>query len=340
MNDFEKAIRLLALVDAFPSAEASIEHLWTNLSVTEAERMRMASGLTTEWRFAPVFASLPWVKLIHGMDQRQHPIDSKNEFQVPDSFAIVQPKQICPKESPLLIDSKSVAPKKKTANISSQQMKALQRYADTAGIPLLIAVFWRELAMWTMHLPDQFDVRPSGELFLNHDDALHRDVSAIFSDVLLAIESGWYRRTTYDSGATGFHLRDENLGYIVEDAIRTSQGEFVELTEVESGILNVIYRGNVAHRERSGNKTVVERKSTTAVVTKVSSIINFLMENMDVYNDADAPALAFATAESFRQKLAVSHSSNLPKEMTAETNRLYHHVFGIQVEEEPKPDRD
>src|SRR3954451_21037507 len=105
MNPQEKLQRLLKVRAAFPhETEALIDELIGALPFTTDEHERVARGITSESRFADVFSALDWTGMIHGLDQWQLPISSKDEWQVPDYVAFVRTPNREP--SPVLLEAK------------------------------------------------------------------------------------------------------------------------------------------------------------------------------------------------------------------------------------------
>jgi hypothetical protein len=97
----------------------------------------------------------------------------------------------------------------------------------------------------------------------------------VFSDTLLLISTDWRRKTTYDPSAVGFHLRHPELGFIVHDHLAVNGKNFVQLSEVESGIINRMMRSKVLDVRRDGIGTTVTSASTTEAVAKASSIYSW-----------------------------------------------------------------
>ena len=73
----------------------------------------MAGFKIEDW-FEWVFSTLPWVVMIHGLDQQQFPSRSKRTYQVPDFIVIVETTAMT--HQPLLVEVKRVPQQKKTLN--------------------------------------------------------------------------------------------------------------------------------------------------------------------------------------------------------------------------------
>lgn len=109
---------------------------------------QLQRGLPAEDEFAALCVWSGRCRLIHGLSQEQFPASSKEQFQVPDLFAVFD---VGGQEVPVLIEVK-------TANDDLLKFPAayhrrLRTYAEAVGLPLLIA--WRgQFGLWTL-----FDIR-------------------------------------------------------------------------------------------------------------------------------------------------------------------------------------
>lgn len=151
----------------------------------------------------------------------------------------------------------------------------------------------------------------------------------IFSDTLLVVNKTWRRRTTYDPAAEGYHLRHPEHGFIVADALATDGQNFVELTEVESGIINRIMRYKVLETRKDGGRTVVTTESTTESVAKATSIIHLLLEEFEAFGEETAPSRAFDTLARLKTSAAIAIHAYLPQNNTQQVHALLEHTFGI-----------
>src|SRR5882724_6540185 len=91
----------------FDVPEAVRIALQSQLSGGSPEQVeRFISGFKIEDWFEWTFCAMPWVKLIHGLDQQQFPGGSKEEYQVPDFLMLVETSAL--KHQPLLVEVKRV----------------------------------------------------------------------------------------------------------------------------------------------------------------------------------------------------------------------------------------
>jgi len=335
MNPREQLQRLLRVKAAFSGADAEIlvETLARSLPLTTAEHERAERGLTSEGRFADVFAALDWAVLIHGLEQRQLPTSSKDEWQVPDHLVFVRTPDR--DASPVLVETKLVSGDKITLEVSLTQMRALEKYGSVFGVPVLFSVFWEKLHLWTTHTPDQF-TRVSKFGKLKFDDAIHGDVSVIFSDTLLLIDTKWQRKITFDPTAEGCHLRHPERGFLVDDHLAVDGENFVQLTEVESGIINKIMRYKVVNVEKDGARSTLTVIGTTDSVAKASSIVHLLLEEFEAFGEESEPARAFNTLVRLKLNVGIPIRPYLPPKATPQMRELFLRTFGFSWPEEEK----
>ena len=328
MNPQEKLQRLLKVKAAFPGGQTGtlMDTLVSDLPFTLEKNERAERGLASESRFADVFSALDWAVLIHGLDQWQLPLDSKSEWQVPDHLIFVRPPKR--EASPVLVETKLVSGQKATFEISLSQLELLERYAVVAGMPLVLAIFWQRLHLWTTHTPDQL-TRKARVARLAFDDATRSDVSVIFADTLIVISPTWQRRTTYDPNAKGFHVRHPDRGFIVEDYLATDGSTFVKLTEVESGIINKIMRPKTLKVTKNGTRSIVLTASVTDGVAKASSIVHLLLEEFEAFGEESEPARAFGTLARLKRIAHLPIHAYLPTNNTTQVQRLFERTFGF-----------
>jgi Holliday junction resolvase len=108
---------------------------------------RLQIGLPAEDEFSAILGLLGRCQLVHKLDQGQFPPESRSLYQVPDLIAIFDYHG---RSIPVLIEVKTE--KDATVSWRPDYRERLQRYADTLGLPLLVA--WRHKTLWTL-----FDVR-------------------------------------------------------------------------------------------------------------------------------------------------------------------------------------
>ena len=101
---------------------------------------RFISGFKIEDWFAWIFCAMPWVQLIHGLDQQQCPQSSKEEYQVPDFFVIVETSALI--HRPLLVEVKRVPRERQSLKLNRSQVALCEHYVSALNIPLVYVVYW------------------------------------------------------------------------------------------------------------------------------------------------------------------------------------------------------
>ena len=105
--------------------------------------LRLQIGLPAEDEFSVVLSWLGRCRLVHKLDQVQSPPESRDYIRVPDLLAVFDYHG---RDVPVLIEVKSSIDK--TLSWRPDFRDALQRYADTMNLPLLIA--WRHRTFWAL----------------------------------------------------------------------------------------------------------------------------------------------------------------------------------------------
>lgn len=104
---------------------------------------RLAYGLPAEDEFSVILNWLGRCRLVHKLDQLQHPLKSRETYRVPDMLAVFE----CDSSTiPVLIEVKSTV----DPIISWRQdyIFGLQTYAKLLNLPLLVAWKWQDF--WTL----------------------------------------------------------------------------------------------------------------------------------------------------------------------------------------------
>ena len=104
---------------------------------------RLQVGLPAEDEFSVILSWLGRCRLVHKLDQVQSPRESRKHLRVPDLLAVFDYHG---RDVPVLIEVKTGIDK--TLSWRPDFRDALQRYADTMKLPLLIA--WRHRTFWAL----------------------------------------------------------------------------------------------------------------------------------------------------------------------------------------------
>ena len=80
VNDFEKAALLVKLEKAFNVDNEQLKIFLSQIKSTEIKEnfSRIKRGLNIEAEYQDLFETLPWIKNLHGLEQKQNPIHKKD----------------------------------------------------------------------------------------------------------------------------------------------------------------------------------------------------------------------------------------------------------------------
>jgi hypothetical protein len=142
-----------------------------------AERVRrLEVGLPAEDHFMLLLSWLGRCHLLHRLDQLQLPPHSTSAFRVPDLLAVFFYEG---GETPVLIEVKKT--EKEKLKWSEKYFGALKQYADLLQLPLLVAVQWQRLGLWTLN-----DAGVFKKANINH----HLDIKAAINNSLMCELAG------------------------------------------------------------------------------------------------------------------------------------------------------
>lgn len=102
-------------------------------------------GLPAEDEFAAIVNWMGKCELIHKLDQAQVPLESKNDYRVPDFIAFFRYKEAT---VPVLIEVKTT--KTKRLSWKPEFYNGLVRYAKKLRLPLLVAWKYKPFSMWAL----------------------------------------------------------------------------------------------------------------------------------------------------------------------------------------------
>src|SRR6266498_2023257 len=176
----------------------------TSLTMEKAiERFKaLERGLPAEDEFVTLINWLGKCELIHKLDQEQTPLSSRDQYQVPDFFAVFNVNE---RKIPVLIEVKST----KNTNLkwSEKYFEKFKRYANLLNLPLLIA--WKctfnesDFAYWTLFDSSAFE-KPYKSYKISLQIASRENLlGQLAGEFALAIEAG-----------VGLHLNLKLIGDI------------------------------------------------------------------------------------------------------------------------------
>lgn len=137
-------------------------------------------GRRAERMFEYVVASLGKADLITTEDAAA-PLYAGLEVQAPDYFVSLKAGQ------KFFVEVKNTAPKSihTPVTFGHAYLSRLKRYAKLKGHPLLIAVYWNGLRIWTINKVEDFETE-KGTIILRFLDAYQRSIAGDFGDRMVA----------------------------------------------------------------------------------------------------------------------------------------------------------
>jgi len=234
--EIEKMRVLHDLHTQFDVPEALRSTLHSQLRPGSQEKLdRFMRGFKIEDWFEWIFCPMPWVQLIHGLDQQQFPHRSKEQYQVPDFLVIVETSALT--HQPLLVEVKRVPREKETLKLQDSQVTLCQQYASTVNIPLVYAVYWDKFSAWTMNTVDAFETKLSTRK-LSMLKALELDCSAILGDISHLVPHALVRQSRFTKrDVTPDCVQHHKYGRLLSDTVILGDKR-VEMTSIESAVID------------------------------------------------------------------------------------------------------
>lgn len=272
--DIEKIRVLHDLRTQFDVPPALREELESQLAQSDqAVIERFVGGFTIEDWFEWTFSAIPWVKLIHGLDQQQLPERSKELYQVPDFMMLVETSRH--EDQPLLVEVKRVPVQKATLKLQAAQVDLCERYAATLRIPLVYVVYWEKFSAWTLTTPDAFE-RGASARRLPVTSAFERDCGLILGDISYVVPPALTRVSRYHSQG---EVPEDSSGHKKHGrrvfdmaSLGTTR---VEMNELESAAVDsMLTMTQVSSTRREAGETELVERPDNLHLLKLSSWIN------------------------------------------------------------------
>ena len=249
--EIEKHRLIHDLKDQFQVPDSMVEELSSQLSEEDQQRMeRFSSGFKTEDWFKWIFSEMPWVRLAHGLDQSQAPLDSKLEYQVPDFLVLAEASDKTNK--PVLVEVKGVSGKKQTLRVQETQMRLCEAYAASVNLPLVYATYWSMFNCWTANPPQSFE-RKGKSAKLSVLKAIEGDCSLLFGDMFFLIPRRVTRVSQYDKTCTeSDRAVHPKYGALISDTAMLDE-KAIQLKPIESAALDAALSWRVASKHQLSN---------------------------------------------------------------------------------------
>lgn len=235
MSEMEKAQLIHHLQENFDVPEEMIQLLISQITDPDLKNNlpRIKKGLKIEDEYQSIFGALPWVKNIHGLNQKQEK-KHKKEYQTPDYSLLIEDSQ--KKRFPLLVDVKCVEGDKQSCQLSPKQITSLNNYSRDTKTNLLIAIYWKKYRFWTHNCLKNFTGKKKNKIKLN--EAVSNDLSHILSDYIFQVTKPFYRKTIFSEGGEVLIGTHEKYGNIQKVFIGQELDQLEECTIVESCLID------------------------------------------------------------------------------------------------------
>jgi len=330
-NEIHKAQILHDLKENFEVPE---ELLNTFISQIENDNVRdnisrFFKGYTIEDNFSYTFSSLPWIKLLHAVEQKQYPTSSKEKFQVSDYFIFYENSKN--EIYPLSIEVKSVTGTKETLkNIMPVQLQNCLHYSEILNATLLYAIYWENFNLWTLNTFEHFE-RKTSNYKLSFENAYKNDISIILGDLNYVIDSPIYRKTTYNTSQSNLEkVHHAKFGEILKDEVSLDESDgFIEINQAESAIIDSFAKMEVISEKNINGVDILEvlEKSKGVYIPKLSTLIvsHIAVFNLELNNEYCETSRRLIIE--FMKKLKIKSSFQIPKIKTPITDSLFETAF-------------
>ena len=325
MSDIEKIQIIHDVKETFNVSEDHLNELVNQIENSDFKENldRFFRGYKIEDIYSFIQGALPWVTLLHGLQQNQYPLLSKETYQVPDYLCIFEDAKNI--EHPLLVEVKSVKGDKKSLELMRHQVDALQSYANIINIPLLIAIYWEKYGFWT-HVPLDIFEEKINKFKITLENAYKSDVSPIFGDISFVIDKPIYRKTTYGTTSEEVPVH-EKYGAILKDSISSDGLNYLDISLIESAIIDAFLNMGVESKNSSDGETVVMEKSKGNYIVKLSNLVIRHLGVFEVEPSFEYANFSRIEIIELMKKLSITFSYAIPSIANNCTRKLYNAAF-------------
>lgn len=317
--EIEKFHVLHKLESEFNVSDYVRQDLHAQLNDEDQDRIsRFMEGFKIEDWFRWTFSAMPWAHLIHGLHQQQSPVRSKSEFQVPDFLTVFEASDLT--LQPLLVEVKRVSGMKMSLEIQESQIGLCEKYASTLNIPLVYAVYWHRLSVWTLNTPDSF-VQKSSTRKLELTTAFELDCGGVLGDISFLVPQSLARVTVFDHQAPPGGIRHETLGTIVSDVVSVGKKEFA-LTTVETAAVDCILSMRDVSKTVDGSKTTIKQHLDDTYLTKLSNWITRHLAIFGITPTEEHSNVSAHTISNLMKKLECTHCHMFPTDRTPQISQV------------------
>lgn len=327
MNEINKIRTIHDVKTNFPEVDKSFISLLEESIIDNKEILeRYYRGFSKEDLFFSLWSSLPWVSLIHKLDETQLPEQSKEKYQVPDFTVLFETYKKT--DVPVFIETKSVPGKKiKLTNIQDKQVNGIKKYGKVFSIPYYYAIFWSDFYLWTINSIDIFKKKKRKYEF-SLQEAIKTDLSVVFSDFSFYL-SGIYRKIVCDSSLT----RDASccqteFGVITNEYYSFDKMNWNVLEAVESAVLDAVIPLNSYDLRKNDSITEIYEESQDNNLVKLSTMI---MRHIAIFKlplTYEYFQISIKVVYSLINKLNIKPIYMLPLDFSLNTDYLIQTAFG------------
>lgn len=324
-EDMEKLHLIHRVKNTFLVNDSDIHKLLKEVDTDKRkDAERVFSSLAVEDRFGLLYGSLPWVHLLHGLQQKQLPDSSKQEYQVPDYLLFFEASS--QKHVPFLVDVKWSSGMKTTLEIMKRQFEGLQSYASVLGIDWVLAIYWERARLWTLNAPDILEAKTK-KFKISLERSLKNDLSVILGDLTFVVPQ-LFRVTIFDSSVTdGSRPTHGKYGAVVSDRAGLSETTLSDIEPVQSAIIDSYMEMEEKRSTSEGKRTELLESSKDTYMLKLSTIIMHHLGTMHAEITNQDALKSRASVVEFMKKLGVIQSFAIPSQRSPISDSLYRQAF-------------
>jgi Holliday junction resolvase len=326
MSDIQKIQLIHDLKETFAVDDDYLKPLLEQIEKTKYKEniSRFFKGYKCEDLYSYMQGAMPWIKLLHGLDQTQLPNTSKKEYQVPDYSCIFEDAK--KNEHHLLIEVKN-AGDKQFIELMKKQVNGLLEYSKKLSKPLLFAIYWEKYLTWT-HVPIEVFEEKSKHYKLTLIDAVKGDVSSIFGDVSFIIINKIYRKqyfkTQHETEYSG-HCH-EKYGEIGKVYLSHDGKDFFEINHAESAVIDAVIDMEEIYSPAKRDDFMIEI-SKGPLCLKLSHWANHYLRVFSLEPKLQHYQFALFTIKDVLEKLDIIYSYPIPGIINKTTTSLYQVAF-------------
>ena len=252
MSDFEKAVTLEKLVKTSDVDDSMLSVLLSQIGDDQIKKNfpRIKRGLNFEVEYQNLFETFPWIKNLHGLDQKQNQIHKK-DYQVPDFSLLIENNE---KENfPILVEVKSVKKDKENFEIMPKQKHALLNYARDNNKVILLAIYWEKYAYWTHTVLTALGGKKKNKMSFEY--ALKNDISHIISDYTFFCNQKFYRRTKFSNKNNNDIQAPVHgkYGIVLDIEVSKDDEKYTKIDVCYSAVIDSIIPMKEAHFDKQKN---------------------------------------------------------------------------------------